>query len=70
MLVLSRKVNETIRIGEDIEVTIMRIGPASVRVGITAPSHVSIVREELMDGCDRTGNETAFDPARRNGVRD
>ncbi len=48
MLVLSRKVTETIRIGDDIEITIVRIGPNTVRVGIDAPPHVNIVRGELL----------------------
>jgi carbon storage regulator len=47
MLVLSRKAGETVRIGNDVRVTILRIGPTSVRVGIEAPSYLGIVREEL-----------------------
>jgi carbon storage regulator len=48
MLVLSRKPGETIFIGEDIKVTIVRIGPNAVRVGIDAPRHLNIAREELV----------------------
>lgn len=48
MLVLSRKVNEAIRIGAEIKITIVRIGPHTVRVGIDAPDHLKIVREELL----------------------
>ena len=47
MLVLSRKAGETVRIGNDVRVTVLRIGPSSVRVGIEAPSYLGIVREEL-----------------------
>lgn len=47
MLVLSRKPGERFSIGNDIWVTIVRIGPNSVRVGIDAPGHLNIVREEL-----------------------
>jgi len=47
MLVLSRKPGERILIGEDIVVTIVRIGPNTVRLGIDAPGHLNIVREEL-----------------------
>jgi carbon storage regulator len=47
MLVLSRKPGERILIGDDVEVTIVRIGPNTVRVGIEAPREMSIVREEL-----------------------
>lgn len=47
MLVLSRKPGETIYIGEDISITIVRIGPNTVRVGIEAPRHINIHRDEL-----------------------
>lgn len=47
MLVLSRKPSERIRIGDEIEITIVRIGPNSVRIGIEAPKHMNIVRSEL-----------------------
>lgn len=49
MLVLSRKSGERILIGEDIKITIVRIGPNTVRLGIDAPGHLNIVREELCD---------------------
>lgn len=47
MLVLSRKPGERILIGDDIAVTIVRIGPNTVRIGIEAPPSLNIVREEL-----------------------
>ena len=47
MLVLSRKPGERVLIGEDVCVTIGRIGPNSVRLGIEAPRDLSIIREEL-----------------------
>ena len=48
MLVLSRKPHERILIGNDIAVTVVRVGPSdNVRLGIEAPRDVHIVREEL-----------------------
>lgn len=47
MLVLSRKPGERILIGDDVAVTIVRIGPNTVRLGIDAPREMNIVREEL-----------------------
>ncbi len=47
MLVLSRKPGERILIGNDIAVTIVRIGPNTVRLSIDAPRDMNIVREEL-----------------------
>jgi carbon storage regulator len=46
MLVLSRKKSEVIRIGDDITVMVVRIGPDSVRIGIEAPRNVVIVRDD------------------------
>ena len=47
MLVLSRKPGERILIGDDIAVTVVRIGPNTVRLGIDAPRTMNIVRDEL-----------------------
>lgn len=47
MLVLSRKEGEQVRIGEDIILTVVRLGPYSVRIGVEAPEGVVIVRKEL-----------------------
>ena len=49
MLVLSREVNERILIGTDIVLTVVRIGDATVRIGIDAPDSYKIVREELIE---------------------
>lgn len=53
MLVLSRKPGEKILIGENVTVTIVRIGPNTVRIGIEAPRDMNIVREEL---CEPAGH--------------
>lgn len=47
MLVLSRKVGERVLIGEDISVTVVRVAPGVVRLGVEAPTHLTIVREEI-----------------------
>lgn len=49
MLVLSRKVGETILIGDQIEVTVVRVCQNTVRIGIQAPSAYRIVREEISE---------------------
>ncbi len=47
MLVLSRKIGERVLIGDDVVVTLVRIGPNSIRLGIEAPQWMKIVRDEL-----------------------
>ncbi len=57
MLVLSRKAGERILIGEDIAITIVRIGPNTVKIGIDAPRDMNIVREELCNAAAGKGAE-------------
>jgi carbon storage regulator len=47
MLVLSRKVGERIWIGEEISITVVRLAGGVVRLGIEAPAHMPVVRDEL-----------------------
>jgi len=56
MLVLSRKPGEKILIGDNVSVTIVRIGPNTVRIGIEAPQNMNIRREEL----EPVATETQF----------
>ncbi len=48
MLVLSRKLGESIAIGEDIEIKVISIEKGVVKLGVEAPKRVSIVRSELL----------------------
>lgn len=47
MLVLSRKPNESIQIGPDIRITVVRVDGGRVRLGIEAPPSVNVLRGEL-----------------------
>ena len=47
MLVLSRKAEESMYIGDDIKITVLDIRGGQVRIGITAPQEVRIHREEV-----------------------
>lgn len=49
ILVLDRRLNERIFIGSDIILTVTRIQPDKVKIGITAPRETQIWREELLD---------------------
>ncbi|MGA2916765.1 MAG: carbon storage regulator CsrA [Sedimentisphaerales bacterium] len=57
MLVLTRKQNESIVIGEGIEIKIARIDRNQVRVGVTAPKYVPIYRKEIAPISAGTDNE-------------
>lgn len=47
MLILTRRLGETICIGPDVEVTIVEIKHSQVRIGIKAPPNVAVDREEI-----------------------
>ncbi len=47
MLVLSRKQNERIRVGESVVVTVVRVNGDKVRIGIEAPAEMRVLRDEL-----------------------
>lgn len=49
MLILTRRINETLMIGDDIEVTIMGVHGNQVRIGIKAPKNVIVDREEIAE---------------------
>ena len=54
MLVLSRKPSESILIGSDVKITVLKVERNHVRIGIEAPGEVMILRAELLD--DGKGN--------------
>lgn len=58
MLVLSRLRDETIMIGDDVELTIVDIRGDKVRIGIKAPPHVAVHRKEVYDAI-RSENQNA-----------
>ena len=63
MLVLTRRVDESICIGDNIRITVVKIkGSQQISVGIDAPRDVSIVREELV--VDRVGLVGESGPSR------
>jgi carbon storage regulator len=49
MLILTRRPQETIRVGEDITITILAIEGNKVRVGIAAPRNIVVDREEIYE---------------------
>ncbi|MGG0583442.1 carbon storage regulator CsrA [Priestia megaterium] len=49
MLVLTRKLNETIKIGDEIEVTVLAVNGDQIKLGIQAPKSVDIHRQEIYE---------------------
>jgi carbon storage regulator len=47
MLVLSRKLGQRFQVGPDVRITVVKIDHNTVRIGIEAPEHVSVYREEI-----------------------
>jgi carbon storage regulator len=47
MLILTRRVGETLMIGDDVSVTVLEVKGNQVRIGINAPKDVSVHREEI-----------------------
>lgn len=49
MLILTRKLGESIRIGDEVQVTVLSVQGNSVKIGVNAPRHLSVHRQEIYD---------------------
>ncbi len=59
MLALSRKINESIMIGNDIEITILEVKGDQIKIGINAPKSVPIYRKEIYLQIQESNKEAA-----------
>jgi carbon storage regulator len=61
MLILTRRAGEALRIGDEIEVTVMAVNGSQVRIGINAPRDIAVDREEIAERKrrDREASATA-----------
>ncbi len=66
MLALSRKANESIIIGNDIEVTILEVKGEQVKIGIKAPKSIPVYREEVYQQIRESNKEAASDAVTEN----
>jgi carbon storage regulator len=53
MLILTRRVGETVMIGEDVTVTVLGVKGNQVRIGVSAPRDVAVHREEIFERIKR-----------------
>ena len=59
MLALSRRVNESIMIGNDIEITVLEVKGDQIKIGISAPKSVPIYRKEIYLQIQESNKEAA-----------
>ena len=55
MLILTRRVGETLMIGDEVTVTILGVRGNQVRIGVNAPKHVTVHREEIYERIQKEG---------------
>jgi carbon storage regulator len=57
VLILTRRIGETVMIGDDVTVTVLRVKGNQVRLGVNAPKSVSVQREEIFHRIKHEGAE-------------
>lgn len=59
MLVLARRVGDSIVIGDDIEITVVEVRGDKVKIGIKAPKEITVLRSELLEAAGRANKQAA-----------
>jgi carbon storage regulator len=62
MLVLTRRPNQSIMIGDDIVVTVLEVKGDQIRLGISAPRHVQVFREEVLVALQEANRSAVLEP--------
>lgn len=69
MLVLTRKPAETIKIGDDVVIKVIKTGSGSVKIGIDAPDAVRVIRGELLEAAPSEPAETTSPAWQYGGIQ-
>ena len=62
MLILSRKTDQQIKIGDDITITIIEIHDGQVRIGVEAPRNIKVFRQEVFNAIQNENRAAAVSP--------
>ena len=68
MLILTRRVGETVVIGNDVDVTVLGVKGNQVRLGVKAPREVSVHREEIYKRIKDESHQADEQPVKANGA--
>ena len=60
MLILTRRTGESLVIGDDVTITVLAIKGNQIRLGIDAPKHVSVHRQEIQEKINESSNKGDF----------
>jgi carbon storage regulator len=61
MLILTRRIGETLMVGDEVSVTVLGIKGNQVRLGINAPKNISVHREEIFNKIKENGSHLSID---------
>lgn len=59
MLILTRRIGETVMVGDDVTITVLGVKGNQVRLGVNAPKDVAVHREEIYERIQREKDETS-----------